>query len=145
MKIEGGVTSPPQVPTSQPARTSPGNQGRSFADALRNAVETPGQSTAPVEGQGITPPKPPQPALPPVWYQVGGLLDAMERYGQALGDPNRTLKEVEPLAAELEAQAQALASALQAGEVDPSLEELAQQALARAQVEALKFRRGDYL
>jgi hypothetical protein len=69
----------------------------------------------------------------------------MERYGQALGDPNRTLKEVEPLAVELEAQAQSLAEALQAGEVDPSLKELAQQALARAQVEALKFRRGDYL
>jgi ABC-type Fe3+-hydroxamate transport system substrate-binding protein len=80
---------------------------------------------------------------PPVWHRINGVLDSLERYGHALGDQGRSLKEIEPLAQELEQRVEDL----QAGLPDDGhpLRQLAGEVLAQAQVAALKYRRGDYL
>lgn len=84
------------------------------------------------------------PALPEMWHQLGGLLESLDSYGQALGNPNLTLKQVEPYVADLEAKAQGLEAGL-SGQDDPELAEIGLSAVAQAKVEAFKFRRGDYV
>jgi hypothetical protein len=82
--------------------------------------------------------------LPPEWFQINGLLDSLDQFGQALADNNKSLREIEPLVVEMEEKAQKLDEQLDA-ETQSPLHPLAKEALARAQTEALKFRRGDYV
>jgi hypothetical protein len=79
--------------------------------------------------------------------QTYGLLDALETYGQALADGSKTLKEIEPLAADLESRAQSLGDSLEQSGQDgqEGLSGIAMQALTQARVESIKFRRGDYV
>jgi hypothetical protein len=77
--------------------------------------------------------------------EVESVLDILESYMQALGDPQKTLKEIAPLADDLENGAtrlDKLASALEEG--DP-LKGLTSDTAVLAAVEALKFRRGDFV
>jgi len=120
--------------------------GRSFSDAL--AEELVG-APAPVEeaeaptiiehtvGGGDS-------EIPAEWFQINGVVDSLDRYGEALGNPTYTLKEIEPLAAEMEEQAQMLLSQLEEGGFG-SLRQVAEEAVAQAQIAAIKFRRGDYV
>jgi len=82
--------------------------------------------------------------IPAEWFQINGVVDSMDRYGEALGNPTFTLKEIEPLAIEMEEQAESLFSQLQKGGFG-SLRNLAEEAVAQAQIAAIKFRRGDYV
>jgi hypothetical protein len=75
--------------------------------------------------------------------EVGSVLDILESYMTALADPKKTLKEIAPLADDLDRGAtrlDRLASSLPEG--DP-LKGLTNETAALAAVEALKFRRGD--
>lgn len=117
--------------------------GANFSDLLAQAVgeseQTDGAEklAGPVLDGGGT-------GLPPLWHQVNGLLDQMEVFGQALGDKGMTLKDIEPLAEELEQRAGDMGKSLDTNG-DASLQELAKSALAQAQAEVIKFRRGDYV
>jgi hypothetical protein len=123
----------------------PGSKAGSFAKFLEQAVEKNGLAT-PQMGE-VTPNEKASSAqkpLPVMWHQVNGLLDTLERYGQALGDENRSLRQIEPLIHSMERQSQALKT--QAGlNTDESLAGLAEETLAQAQVEIIKFRRGDFV
>jgi hypothetical protein len=77
--------------------------------------------------------------------EVESVLDILESYMAALGDPQKTLKEIAPLADDLENGAtrlDKLAAALEEG--DP-LKGLTSDTAVLAAVEALKFRRGDFV
>jgi len=102
--------------------------GQSFQPAIVEPV------TGDTSGNGV----------PPEWFQINGVVDTLDRYSAALGDPNYTLKDIEPLAEEIEEQAQILQDSLAKGDFGP-LQKLAEETLAQARVEAIKFRRGDYV
>ena len=125
------------------AARGPDKCGGSFSDLLAQKVdqeEKPAPASAPPKvelGQ-------PDIAPSPLYNGVNDMLDALERYSQALGDPQLSLKDIEPLANGLEEQARRLDRLMnehQAG----SLNELAAQATTQARVEVMKFRRGDYV
>jgi hypothetical protein len=82
--------------------------------------------------------------IPAEWFQINGVVDSMDRYGEALGNPTYSLKEIEPLAAEMEEQAATLRSQLEKGGFG-SLRQVAEETVAQAQIAAIKFRRGDYV
>ena len=82
--------------------------------------------------------------LPELWFKVNGLLDTLDAYGKALGDPNQTLKQMEPLVLSLEQQAENLEAQFPPLE-NGSLNELAAQAVMSAKVESMKYWRGDYI
>jgi hypothetical protein len=120
--------------------------GKTFGDALANELELDG-TPALVEGSGC-----PEMVermvtggeIPPEWHAINGVVDSMERYGEALGNPVYSLKDLEPLAADMEDQVESLLTKLDEGEFG-SLRELAQEVLAEAQIASIKFRRGDYV
>ena len=77
--------------------------------------------------------------------EVDSVLGILENYMAALGDPQKTLKEIAPLADDLDRGAtrlDQLSSSLEEG--DP-LKGLTNDTAVLAAVEALKFRRGDFL
>lgn len=116
-----------------------------FCDLLSQAVaaQDPDQTTA--ASQEVAPAVEPAAGPSPLWQQVNGLLDTLERYGQALGDPGKSLKEIEPLVRDLEGRVQRMQMEPAVASPDDPLAELAQQAMGQAKVAAIKFRRGDYL
>ncbi|MFH1057684.1 MAG: hypothetical protein V1797_03260 [Pseudomonadota bacterium] len=144
MKVENTIYSP------EIARSGRGNSQRaesqgSFADLLAQAVsdETSAQSAAPTKVSATAASQDSE-QPPAIWGDINGLLDSLESYAQALGNPGMSLKQLEPLASDLERRADALESNLAAGNAD-GLGSLAQEALTQARVEAIKFRRGDYV
>ncbi|MDR1085690.1 MAG: hypothetical protein LBP22_12780 [Deltaproteobacteria bacterium] len=73
------------------------------------------------------------------------LLDLLDNYSQALADPANTLKDLSPLADDLGLMAQELGqTSARLGEDDP-LKSLSNDTASLAAVEAMKFKRGDYL
>lgn len=120
-----------------------GKGGGSFSEVLAQKV---GQQDKPVPASAPQALDLGQPevAPSPLFKGVDDMLQALERYSQALGDPNQTLKDIEPLADDLEAQASRLEELLGKNQSGP-LDELAAQATTQARVELMKFRRGDYV
>ncbi|MDR2935201.1 MAG: hypothetical protein LBV70_04895 [Candidatus Adiutrix sp.] len=77
--------------------------------------------------------------------QLERTLDQMDRYAVALGDEDRTLKDIAPLADDLGQEADRLSRlSLKLKESDP-LKGLSNEAAVLATVEAMKFKRGDYV
>ncbi len=78
--------------------------------------------------------------------QTSRLLDQLEAFAQALGDPSRSLKAMEPMATDLKKSAEAL-SQKAVGESAQSdrLQEIAQESAMTATLEYIKFYRGDYV
>ncbi|MDR1081488.1 MAG: hypothetical protein LBQ79_11155 [Deltaproteobacteria bacterium] len=72
-------------------------------------------------------------------------LGLLEEYAVSLGDPSNTLKDLAPLAEELSLQAGGLDSLTKKLPADDPLKELGSDTAALAAVEALKFKRGDFL
>ncbi len=124
------------------ARGSARSEGR-FSELLAQKV---GQEDKPAPAVAPQPVDLGQPdiAPSPLFNGVNDMLDALERYSQALGDPRMTLKDIEPLANDLEEQARRL-DGLVGDRQSGSLNELASQAATQARVEVMKFRRGDYV
>jgi len=77
--------------------------------------------------------------------QLTETLDQMDRYAEALGDQGRTLKDIAPLADDLGQAADRLSQlSSKLKESDP-LKGLSSEAAILATVEAMKFKRGDYV
>ena len=77
--------------------------------------------------------------------QLENAFDQMEEYANALGDPGRSLKDIEPLANGLDQTAGQLSElSRKLPEGDP-LKGLSNETAVLATVEAMKFRRGDYV
>ena len=77
--------------------------------------------------------------------QVEETLSLLEDYAIALGDPKAALKDISPLAEELSFNAESLNTLSQGLKTGDPLKELSSQTAALAGVEALKFKRGDYV
>ncbi|MDR0882448.1 MAG: hypothetical protein LBP55_07885 [Candidatus Adiutrix sp.] len=77
--------------------------------------------------------------------QVEKALDQMEKYAAALGDPDRSLRDIAPLAEDLQKSAGQLAEISQGLLESNPLKGLANDTAVLATVEAMKFRRGDYV
>lgn len=77
--------------------------------------------------------------------QLESALDQMDEYASALGDSSRSLRDIEPLADGLKKTAGELAElSLRLPEGDP-MKGLSNDAAVLATVEAMKFKRGDYV
>jgi hypothetical protein len=77
--------------------------------------------------------------------EIGGVLDMLDQYMNALGDPNVTLKEIAPLVEDLDRSASRLDKiAGQLGQDSP-IKQLTNETAVLAAVEALKFKRGDFV
>ncbi|MDR1486773.1 MAG: hypothetical protein LBT62_02085 [Deltaproteobacteria bacterium] len=77
--------------------------------------------------------------------EISGVLDSLEEYMSALSDPELTLKQIAPLAEELSRSALKLDKlAASMSQQDP-LKELTNETATLAAVEALKFKRGDFV
>jgi hypothetical protein len=81
-----------------------------------------------------------------VAIQTNQLLDLLDDYASNLSDPSRSLRDMAPLMEEISINAQVL---LKETEKMPSTEEklrgIASSAAITAQVELIKFKRGDYV
>lgn len=132
-----------------------GTETTNFSDLLAKAVANEdasdgyqlgcqplGEATPPQAPENQTPS-----AAPPLWSELNGLLDSLDSYAQALGNPTWSLKELEPLAQDLESKADQLEQGLTAGQLggENNLSGLMQEVLTQARVESIKFRRGDYV
>jgi len=82
--------------------------------------------------------------LPPLWSKVKDLLDYLEEYSQKLGNIEYSLKDLEPLVQNLEVGMEQVSQEMDPASQNP-LVNLAQQVLTQAQVEVIKYRRGDYV
>jgi hypothetical protein len=71
------------------------------------------------------------------------LLATLEKFESALADPSVTLKQMEPLVTSMQQKAQDLHDI--DNQIDPGLSNLADQIATYAQIEAIKFQRGDYI
>ncbi|KMY67226.1 hypothetical protein AAU61_10100 [Desulfocarbo indianensis] len=123
--------------------------GFSFERALTQELEgtpaiTSGQGIQPSILETVTGGDANGNGVPPQWFQINGMVDTLDRYSSALADPNYTLKDIEPLAEEMEELAQTLQDSLAKGDFGP-LQQLAEETLTQARVQAIKFRRGDYV
>jgi hypothetical protein len=72
-------------------------------------------------------------------------LSLLEEYAKALGDPSKTLKDIAPLAEVLSQRAERLDSLSQSLSQDDPLRGIASETAVLASVEALKFKRGDFI
>jgi hypothetical protein len=74
------------------------------------------------------------------------VLDLLDDFAQALADPQKTLKDLEPLVLKMEAEAEPLKTAPGSeGDSDQGLPGLVGDVSLLAHVALMKFRRGDYL
>lgn len=145
MKVESNIFGP-EIARNGRASSQRAESGASFAEMLAQAVGTDndGQAAAPAAVSAAAPAGMDNAPAPAIWSDLNGLLDSLDNYAQALGDPGVSLKQLEPMAADLERRAEALEAGLGAGDSE-GLAGLAQEALTQARVEAIKFRRGDYV
>ncbi len=77
--------------------------------------------------------------------QLESALDTMEQYAAALGDSSRSLRDIEPLADNLKKTAGQLAELSRSLPEGDPLKGLSNDAAVLATVEAMKFKRGDYV
>ncbi|MBI4774774.1 MAG: hypothetical protein HY788_11450 [Deltaproteobacteria bacterium] len=79
----------------------------------------------------------------PVLNQAETLLQTMEQYQQDLLNPGKNLREIEQTLARMRGQARTLKR--ESASLPPTLKELTDRITLTAEVERLKFNRGDYL
>ena len=85
-------------------------------------------------------------SVPPAQQSVNALDDllaTLEEYEARLADPKTSLKELSPLVNNMQTKASALEADLPL--MDSSISPLANQIIGQAQIEAIKFNRGDYI
>jgi len=111
------------------------------------AAQAPGAAAAPAplgEIRAVMPPVISAAAPSPTAERTVALLNLLEDYSQKMEASEVPLKEVESLVGEMGSLATELAASL-GDEPDPRVRELAEQSAALAGIEAVKFRRGDYI
>jgi hypothetical protein len=79
--------------------------------------------------------------------QTEKLLDQLDQYIQQLGDPNKTLKEIEPSVRDMKSFADSLMEniSVKEGIQDNKLKDIVERSAMMANIEYVKFNRGDYL
>ncbi len=138
------------VGTLRPAGREEAKRDDGFGSVLDKAVETVQAEgvqvkDAPCPVGGIVPPAcRPSPSVEmQVFHQASNVLDLMEKYAEALNDPKRTLKSIEPIVDQIQKGLEGLQKE-PSGQDDP-FERLVNEIAVTARVEAFKFQRGDYI
>ncbi|ADK85215.1 hypothetical protein Deba_1850 [Desulfarculus baarsii DSM 2075] len=122
-------------------------QAASFAQYLQSAVEeqssvqagdVSGLDCPPCDDRGDT--------RDAILGLAGELLENIESFASALGDVNRSLKDVEPMVGQMQTLAERLNALNDDGALtaDSELKGLLSDVISQAQAEVMKFRRGDY-
>ncbi len=73
------------------------------------------------------------------------LLDKLDQYSQKLGNPEISLKEIEPLISKIKEDATELSLEISKSDKNPELKRLASEGALSANTEYIKFMRGDYV
>ena len=141
------ITGPLQAQRSAQARSK--DSQSSFSQMLEKARGTVGTTTvATMESQGVDPlvgvgnlplPMGPQEVL----ERAERLLNLMDDFAQALGDSRRNLRSIEPIVRRMEKGVQDLEASSQDQSED--LVKLTEKIAMTAQIETMKFDRGDYM
>ena len=77
---------------------------------------------------------------------INQLIDMLDKYRKDLADPDKTLRDIEPILSALKKHADELMEKAHQEGADASLlNEIATEAAMAANVEFIKFRRGDYI
>ena len=145
-----GITNGPPVPESRKTEKSGSDlfkQSLEAAQAKKSADAEPTQSLKPL-GEIAAATLPQLQTLTPagVAQKTDKLLDLLDNYTREIGDPDKTLKDIEPLIDTIKKDAsQLLAEAENALPADGELKRIAREAAVTANVEYLKFYRGDYI
>ena len=143
-----GIT---QISDSQPTQTSKtGGQGQGFESILSSALEKTQESDGTTQLSGLNEITAPELNLETVSSIVTDktdkLLTMLETYASQLDDTSVSLKNIEPVLEEINADATSLLEeALSLGEDDQGLIDIATSTAVTAKTEYLKFQRGDYL
>ena len=143
------ILNPAKTPAARPADGPDFAQILAEQQAAASAAKTPAGSAAAVlmENQALS-------GLIKTGLESAGLqtkqqlertLDQMDLYALALGDESRTLKDLAPLAENLGQAADRLSRLSQGLKESDPLKGLAGEAAVLATVEAMKFKRGDYI
>ena len=153
MKLNSIQPVGPSAPTSPAADSGKPKEGAPSFDQMLNRA-TQGQAS-PAEVASVQAPArlgEIRATMPPI--ATGGpsptadrtvaLLSLLEDYSLKMESGDVPLKDIESLVGDLGSMATELASSL-ADEPDARIRELAEQSAALAGIEAVKFRRGDYL
>jgi hypothetical protein len=81
-----------------------------------------------------------------VLNRTNTLLDLLETYSKEIEDPEKSLKDIEPLIKSIKNHAAQLIKELdETVHSDPNLRKIAEQCALAANVEYIKFQRGDYV
>lgn len=83
-------------------------------------------------------------AKPSIIAGVENLLNLLDAYRQKLAEPGQTLKQIQPVLAEILRQKQSLMPALETLAGGDGLKDIVNQALVTASLEEIRFNRGDY-
>ncbi|MFH1033489.1 MAG: hypothetical protein V1806_03195 [Pseudomonadota bacterium] len=152
----------PQTPQSPPAARP--QDGEAFQNILEQATrqagaapsESAGQATAPTQatqaisagqaaGQASAVAQDVSPLQREGLLRAGRTLDLLDAYAQSLADPGQPLKKVAGLVKSLEEEGKGLGQLLEGMDPQDGLYGLLQEVASTAQVESLKFNRGDYV
>jgi hypothetical protein len=77
--------------------------------------------------------------------RVYKLLNVLDDYRMKLGDPQMSLKEVDPVVKQLESENENLKPVLESLADGDKLKEIVNDALVTASLEVIKYKRGDYI
>ncbi len=113
---------PANAPASQAAPTAPAAQASQVSEAA---------PVSPLQREGL--------------LRAGRTLDLLDSYAQSLADPSQPLKKVAGLVQSLEQESRGLGQVLERMDPQDGLYGLLQEVASTAQVETIKFNRGDYL
>ena len=130
---------------TQKQKTGMFQQNLDAARAKRQATETSPGSMAPLgELTSTTFPTISTPSSG-IANKTNGLLDLLDAYARDIENPNKTLKEIEPLIVSIQKKAYQLME--EADKIIPDhaeLKRIAEECAVTANVEYIKFYRGDY-
>lgn len=89
-----------------------------------------------------------EPAQETLASRTGSLLDLMDNYAQDLGNPSKSLKDIAPMLNTINERASDLLTQSQSQSLTPQdepLHKIASEVALTAQMEVIKFQRGDYI
>ena len=146
-KITGAIHS------TKPAGYEKARKDKAFAQVLNRAMDTVHANKcsedAPVSASEIAPVACSEVSSVggrPALQRASNLLDLMEEYAQALSNPRKTLRSIEPIVLRMQQALKGLdVQSLPYQRENDELARLVNQISVTASVEAFKFQRGDYI
>lgn len=146
MKIFGNGDLPGRVQAEKTALSIPA-AANDFGEILKQTIDQTSSASGPASGPAAAircQPLRSTPELSAVG-RLEGFLDLLEGYCQKLSNPRVSLKGLEASVRQLEAGRDTLSRTLGSLPESDGLREVLNQTLVTAEVEIIRFRRGDYL